>query len=116
VTSRSATRSLLASPGSTLAITAAQALGAIARNRGKAIMEHLLSASEAESVVDDRIEQFGLGALPRVNVAELPNGMWQVRWDCSQRTVPPMTGPDWQAWLEQNVGSLDAGDLETTES
>ena len=30
--------------------------------------------------------------------------------------VAPMTPEAWRAWLEANVGSLDAGDLETTES
>ena len=33
-----------------------------------------------------------------------------------ERTVVPMTMEDWCAWLTENVGSLDAGDLETTES
>ena len=33
-----------------------------------------------------------------------------------ERTVVPMSRDDWRAWLSENVGSLDAGDLETTES
>jgi len=76
----------------------------------------LLTTREAEAVVEERIEWFGLEALPRVSVAELADGMWRVRWDNLERTVAPMTDTAWYAWLEENIGSLDAGDLETTES
>ena len=76
----------------------------------------LLTPDEAEEVIEKRIEQFGLGALPRVNVTELPDGSWRVRWEQLERIVPPMTRDAWRAWLEENVGSLDAGDLQTTES
>lgn len=76
----------------------------------------LLTPREAEAVIEERIEQFGLGALPRVVVTALSDGSWHVRWDHLERTVAPMSGEAWQAWLEQHVGSLDAGDLETTES
>lgn len=77
---------------------------------------HLLSPREAEAVIEERIEWFGLGALPRVSVSARDDGMWQVRWDNLERTVAPMDHAAWYAWLEENVGSLDAGDLETTES
>jgi hypothetical protein len=77
---------------------------------------HLLSPREAEAVVEDRIERFGLGALPRVDVTVLADGSWRVRWEHLERTVAPMTREAWYAWLEENVGSLDAGDLVTTES
>ena len=76
----------------------------------------LLTPHEAEAVIEERIEQFGLGALPKVIVAELPDRNWRVRWDDMERVVAPMTEEAWHAWLEENVGSLDAGDLETTES
>jgi hypothetical protein len=76
----------------------------------------LLTPREAEAVVEDRIERFGLGALPRVSVADRADGTWQVRWENLESIVPPMTAVAWHAWLEENVGSLDAGDLETTES
>ncbi|HYR01559.1 MAG TPA: hypothetical protein VET86_16075 [Casimicrobiaceae bacterium] len=75
-----------------------------------------LTPGEAVAVVDERIEQFGLGALPRVSVSALDDGRWRVRWEHVERAVAPMTRAAWCAWLEQNVGSLDAGDLETTES
>ena len=75
-----------------------------------------LTPREAEAVVEDRIERFGLGALPSVSVTELADGTWRVRWDRLERVVAPMTQEAWHAWLEENVGSLDAGDLETTES
>jgi hypothetical protein len=76
----------------------------------------LLSADQAESVVEERIEQFGLAALPRVRVTDLEDGMWHVRWDSLERTVAPMSRDEWYAWLTENVGSLDAGDLVTTEA
>lgn len=76
----------------------------------------LLTPSEAEAVVNDRIERFGLDALPRVSVTELADGTWRVRWEHLERTVAPMARDAWYAWLRENVGSLDAGDLETTES
>lgn len=76
----------------------------------------VLTPREAEAVVDDRIELFGLGALPKVSVAERADGLWHVRWDRLESVVPPMTAEAWRAWVEENVGSLDAGDLETTES
>lgn len=75
-----------------------------------------LTPREAEVVVEERIEAFGLGALPRVTVTELPDGTWRVCWDHLERILAPMTADTWYAWLEENVGSLDAGDLETTES
>ncbi|GAB4466566.1 MAG: hypothetical protein OHK0044_06600 [Burkholderiaceae bacterium] len=75
-----------------------------------------LTPHEAEAVVEQRIEMFGLGALPRVSVTPLPDGMWRVRWENLEATVAPMTAQAWHAWLEENVGSLDPGDLETTES
>jgi hypothetical protein len=34
----------------------------------------LLTPREAEAVIEDRIEQFGLGALPHVTVTELADG------------------------------------------
>ncbi len=78
--------------------------------------DHVLTPSEAVAIVDERIEQFGLGALPRVSVSSLADGRWRVRWEHVERVVAPMTREAWRAWLERNVGSLDAGDLETTES
>ena len=76
----------------------------------------LLTPREAENVVEERIEQFGLGALPRVSVSATADATWRVRWDHVERTVTPMTLGEWHAWIEENVGSLDAGDLETSES
>jgi hypothetical protein len=76
----------------------------------------LLTPREAMAIVDERIEQFGLGALPAVSVSQVDGGKWSVRWEHVERTVEPMTREAWRAWLAENVGSLDAGDLETTES
>jgi hypothetical protein len=77
---------------------------------------HCLAPREAEAVVEDLIERFGLGALPPVLVTPDDDGAWTVRWDAQTRRVSPMTMDAWVAWLRENVGSLDAGDLETTES
>lgn len=76
----------------------------------------LLTPEEAEAVIDEKIEQFGLGVLPRVEVTALPDGQWRVRWEDVEHIVPPMSGKAWHAWVEENVGSLDPGDLATTES
>ncbi len=78
--------------------------------------ERVLTPHEAMAIVDERIEQFGLGALPPVHVSVLEGGQWCVRWEHLERTVAPMTRRAWCTWLGENVGSLDAGDLETTES
>jgi hypothetical protein len=76
----------------------------------------ILTPGAAEAVIEDRIQQFGLGALPRVQVTALADGTWRVRWEERERTVSPMTRQAWGAWLEENVGSLDPGALDTTES
>jgi len=76
----------------------------------------LLTPREAEAVVEERIEQFGPGSLPRVSVTQTADANWHVRWEHMERTVAPMGMDAWRAWLEENVGSLDAGELETTES
>jgi hypothetical protein len=74
-----------------------------------------LSPRQAAAVVEERIEQFGLGALPSVSVTELADGTWSVRWESLERTVAPMNLEAWTAWLEEYVGSLDAGSLDTSE-
>ena len=77
--------------------------------------DRVLTPREAQAVVEDRIEQFGLGALPPLEVALLADGWWRVRWEHLERTVAPMTMDAWCAWLEENVGPLDAGRLVTSE-
>lgn len=47
-----------------------------------------LTAHQAAAVVTDRIEQFGLGALPSVSVTELADGSWSVRWKPSSAPLP----------------------------
>ena len=77
--------------------------------------DRTLTPRQAAAVVEDRIEQFGLGALPSVSVTELADGNWIVRWESLERTVAPMDLEAWTAWLEEYVGSLDAGSLDTSE-
>jgi hypothetical protein len=78
--------------------------------------ETLLTPREAEQVVEDRIEQFGLGALPEVRVVSLADGSWRVRWDEFERVVPAMGALAWRKWLHEHVGPLEAEALQTTES
>lgn len=78
--------------------------------------EPLLTPHQAQAVIEEKIEQFGLGALPQVEVTALTDGMWHVRWENVEHVVAPMTQDEWRAWVEENVGSLDPGDLATTES
>jgi len=78
--------------------------------------ETSLTARQAEDVVQERIEQFGLGALPELKVSVLADGSWQVRWDDFERIVQPMPLQQWETWLEEHVGPLDAASLQTTES
>jgi hypothetical protein len=76
----------------------------------------LLTPREAEQVVSELIEQFGLGSLPEVAVSVTPNGSWIVAWDTFSRTAHPMDGESWRSWLKEHVGPLDAESLQTTES
>ena len=76
----------------------------------------LLTPEEAEAVIGEKIEQFGLGVLPPVEVSALPDGKWRVRWENVEHLVAPMSQDEWHAWVQENVGSLDPGDLATTES
>ena len=73
-------------------------------------LRKLLQPYTGREISGDELEE------ARVKVTELADGTWRVRWEDLERTVAPMTQDAWCAWLEQNVGSLDAGDLETTES
>jgi hypothetical protein len=74
-----------------------------------------LTPAQAEGIVAERIERYGLGALPDVFVSERPDGKWLVRWDEFERVVPPMAEDPWCAWLIEHVGPLDAESLQTTE-
>jgi hypothetical protein len=74
----------------------------------------ILSAREAEQLVEQRIETFGLGALPQISVAE-DRGDWRISWDGKMRVTQPMTERDWLAWLEVNVGEVDAESLSSLE-
>lgn len=75
-----------------------------------------LTPQQAEQIVADRIERFGLGALPEVRVSARSDGTWLVRWDDLERTTAPLPEAAWCAWLEEHVGPLDAERLQTTES
>lgn len=77
---------------------------------------NLLTPRQAEQVVTERIEQFGLGALPEVKITLAPDGNWVVSWDDHSRTVRPMDDDSWREWLREHVGPLDAESLQTTES
>ena len=67
--------------------------------------ERLLTPREAEAVVEDRIERFGLGALPRVSVTVAADGRWQVRWEHLSRLLAPMTRGAWCACSRSPIGA-----------
>jgi len=73
-----------------------------------------LTPREAEQVVEQRIEDFGLGALPQISVIE-ERGDWRVIWDGKMRVIPPMSEREWLAWLEENVGEVDPESLGSLE-
>lgn len=65
-----------------------------------------LTPDEAEHIVEQRIQDFGLGALPQLTVTE-ERGDWRITWDGKVRVIAPMNEPEWLAWLEENVGEVD---------
>jgi hypothetical protein len=77
-------------------------------------MERTLTPQEAEQVIEQRIEEFGLSALPRVQVTA-SQGKWQISWDNFHQVEQPMTGTQWREWLERHVGTLNPERLETLE-
>jgi hypothetical protein len=74
----------------------------------------ILSPREAEQVVEQRIESFGLGALPQISISE-DRGDWRIIWDGKVRVTKPMNERDWLAWLEENVGEVDPESLSSLE-
>jgi hypothetical protein len=78
------------------------------------IDRRILSAREAEGLVEQRIESFGLGALPQLSIVE-DRGDWRISWDGKVRVTKPMTERDWLAWLEENVGEIDPETLSSLE-
>jgi hypothetical protein len=75
----------------------------------------VLTAREAENFVEERIESFGLSALPRVLVREQSDGRWRVCWESYVRLARPMTMTEWESWLERHVGTVDPERLGTNE-
>lgn len=73
-----------------------------------------LTPREAEQIVEQRIEDFGLGALPQISVTE-DRGDWRITWDGKERIAKPMSQPEWLAWLEENVGEVDPESLSSLE-
>jgi hypothetical protein len=65
-----------------------------------------LTPEEAEHIVEQRIQDFGLGALPQISVTE-ERGDWRITWDGKMRVASPMNEREWLAWLEENVGEVD---------
>jgi len=73
-----------------------------------------LSAREAEQIVEHRIQEFGLGALPQMRIIER-GGDWNIAWDGKMRVTRPMSEPEWLAWLEENVGEVKPESLGSLE-
>jgi hypothetical protein len=80
-----------------------------------AMARDLLTPQEAQNFVEERIESFGLSAVPRVLVREEPDGRWHVRWESHVRVERPMTMAEWESWLERHVGTVDPERLGTNE-
>ena len=78
-------------------------------------MDRNLTPREAEVVVEERIEDFGLDALPHVQVAVDAAGDWLITWDHQRHVERPMTDAQWRAWIERHVGTLNPEQLETLE-
>ena len=78
-------------------------------------MDRNLTPREAEDVVEQRIQDFGLDALPRVQVDFTAGGDWLITWDRQRHIEPPMTDEQWRAWVERHVGTLNPELLETLE-
>jgi hypothetical protein len=77
--------------------------------------DDLLTPQQAQAVVSDRIDEFGLGALPSVRVDPRADGHWRITWTTHVALCPPMSMRQWKAWLERYVGPLSPERLQTTE-
>ena len=58
-----------------------------------------LTAREAEQIVEQRIEDFGLGALPQISVLE-ERGDWRITWT-ARCASPPHERTRGLAWLKR---------------
>jgi hypothetical protein len=76
--------------------------------------QRTLTPHEAEQVVEHRIQEFGLGALPPITITQR-EGRWRIQWDGKLRITQPMTEPEWLQWLERNVGEVKPERLESSE-
>jgi len=74
-----------------------------------------LTPEQAQEVVDQLIQVFGLDALPKVTVRPRPDGLWQVRWTHHEAVIEPPSMRSWRRWLERNVGPLNPERLTTSE-
>jgi hypothetical protein len=74
-----------------------------------------LSAAQAQGIVDELIEAFGLGAYPKVTVSEVAPGRWRISWREMEDEAPAMTKTQWEQWLRRRVGSITPERLETSE-
>lgn len=73
-----------------------------------------LTAQQAEAVVDELIETYGLGAYPKVVVTETTPGRWRIQWRAMEVETPAMTAAQWSDWLRRRVGSISPEKLTTT--
>lgn len=68
-------------------------------------MQHpKLSPEQAQRLVEELLNQYGLGAIPKVRVAMLADGDWQIRYNSVTHVHAPMTEVEWHAWLESKFG------------
>jgi hypothetical protein len=63
-----------------------------------------LSPEQAQRLVEELSNQYGLGAIPRVYVARLADGDWQIKYNKFVQVHAPMDETEWHAWLERRFG------------
>jgi hypothetical protein len=73
-----------------------------------------LTAAQAEAVVDELIESYGLGAYPKVSVKEYSPGRWRIEWRSMEIETAAMTSTQWTEWLRHRVGSISPEKLTNT--
>jgi len=73
--------------------------------RKRSQMQHpKLSTEQAERLVEELLNQYGLGSIPQVRVARLADGDWQIKYNKVTFVHPPMSEVEWHEWLDERFG------------
>jgi hypothetical protein len=68
------------------------------------LQSKLLSPEQAQRLVEELLNQYGLGAIPQIRVARLADGDWQIKYNSVTHVHAPMNEVEWHAWLESKFG------------